>query len=333
MLAKLRTISLEIGFALIIGALLYLFLSGGLLPSILSNLHYSTQLLDVKTLFLSILLEAIPFVLIGVFFSALLQTFVSDETVRKWTPRNPILAIPFATMLGFLFPVCECAIVPIVRRLIHKGMPVYVGMIFLLAGPIVNPVVMAATYTAFPNQPQMVLYRTLFAFIVAAAVGLILFFTQKTSPLKIGSEYEIKHEEQHLNMQGKKLSSTFTHAVDEFFDMGKFLIFGALISAIIQVYVSRDVLTSFSETPLHANLTMMGLGFIFSLCSEADAFIAASFSGTFSKGSLLAFMVFGPMIDLKNTLLLASVFRIGFVAKLISLVTLLVLLLTLFYPL
>lgn len=194
MLAKLRTISLEIGFALIIGALLYLFLSGGQLPSILPNLRYSPQLLDVKTLFLSILLEAIPFVLIGVFFSALLQTFVSDETVRKWTPKHPFIAIPFATMLGFLFPVCECAIVPIVRRLIHKGMPVYVGMIFLLAGPIVNPVVMAATYTAFPNQPQMVLYRTLFAFIVAA-VGLILFFTQKTSPLKIGSEYEIKHED------------------------------------------------------------------------------------------------------------------------------------------
>ncbi|PPB08266.1 permease [Brevibacillus laterosporus] len=333
MLAKFRTITLELGFVLIIGAFLYLFLSEGQLPTTLPNLLYSPQLLDVKTLFFSILLEAIPFVLIGVFFSALLQTFVSDETVRKWTPRHPLIAIPFATMLGFIFPICECAIVPIVRRLIHKGMPVYVGMIFLLAGPIVNPVVMAATYTAFPTEPQMVLYRTLFAFIVAAVVGIILFFTQKTTPLKLGSEYEITHEQQHLHKQTKKLSSTCTHAVDEFFDMGKFLIFGALISAIIQVYVARDDLIFFADTPLYANLTMMGLGFIFSLCSEADAFIAASFSNTFSKGSLLAFMVFGPMIDLKNTLLLLSVFRIGFVAKFICLVTLSVLLLTLFYPL
>ncbi|MGG1267172.1 permease [Brevibacillus laterosporus] len=151
--------------------------------------------------------------------------------------------------------------------------------------------------------------------------------------MKLGSEYEITHEQQHLHKQTRKLSSTFTHAVDEFFDMGKFLIFGALISAIIQVYVARDDLISFADTPLYANLTMMGLGFIFSLCSEADAFIASSFSNTFSKGSLLAFMVFGPMIDLKNTLLLLSVFRIGFVAKFICLVTLSVLLLTLFYPL
>nr|WP_233882833.1 permease [Brevibacillus laterosporus] len=81
-----------------------------------------------------------------------------------------------------MFPVCECAIVPIVRRLIHRGMPVYVGMVFLLAGPIINPVVMAATYTAFPIDPQMVLYRTLFAFIVAAVVGIVLFLTQKVTP-------------------------------------------------------------------------------------------------------------------------------------------------------
>ncbi|WPS90146.1 permease [Brevibacillus halotolerans] len=85
--------------------------------------------------------------------------------------------------------------VPIVRRLIHKGMPVYVGMVFLLAGPIINPVVMAATYTAFPIDPQMVLYRTLFAFIVATVVGIVLFFTQKVTPLKLGSEYEITHEQ------------------------------------------------------------------------------------------------------------------------------------------
>ncbi|MGG1267173.1 permease [Brevibacillus laterosporus] len=157
-------------------------MSEGQLPTTLPNLLYCPQLLHVKTLFFSILLEAIPFVLIGVFFSALLQTFVSDETVRKWTPRHPMIAIPFATMLGFIFPICECAIVPIVRRLIHKGIPVYVGMIFLLAGPIVNPVVMAATYTAFPTEPQMVLYRTLLAFIVAAAVEIFSFSHKKPPP-------------------------------------------------------------------------------------------------------------------------------------------------------
>ncbi|WP_035286394.1 permease [Brevibacillus massiliensis] len=241
------------------------------------QLAASPRLLDVKTLFLSILLEAIPFVLLGVFFSAFIQTFVRDEQVRCWTPKSPLIAIPFAALLGFLFPVCECAIVPIVRRLILKGMPVYVGIVYLLAGPVINPVVMAATYMAFPAQPDMVLYRSLIAALVAVSTG-------------------------------------------------------ALVSAVLQVYFSREILTVVGQTPVYSHLAMMGLGFVFSLCSEADAFIAASFANTFSKSSLVAFMVFGPMIDFKNTLMLLGVFRFPFVAKLIAVVFTLVLAFTLFLP-
>ncbi len=299
----------------------------------ISSLSVSSRWLDVKTLFLSILLEAIPFVLLGVFFSALIQTFVTDEQVRRWTPKNPLVALPFAAFLGFLFPVCECAIVPIVRRLIQKGMPAYVGIVFMLAGPIVNPVVMVATYTAFQRQPEMVIYRSLLAWAVAILTGLFLWAFYRGNPLKLGMERKLQHEIQHYETNAKSIGATFAHAVDEFFDMGKFLIFGALVSSILQVYFSRETLASVGQTPLSAHLAMMGLGYVFSLCSEADAFIAASFIGTFSKSSLLAFLVFGPMIDLKNTLMLCSAFRIGFVMKLIMVVVLLVLSLTLWLPL
>lgn len=278
--------------------------------------------LDVKTLFLSILLEAVPFVLLGVFFSALIQTFVTEEQVRRWTPKHPLIALPFASLLGFLFPVCECAIIPIVRRLIHKGMPAYVGITFLLAGPIVNPVVMAATYTAFMKQPNMVIYRSVLALVTALLVGLFILVFFRKKVLRYGVE-EIATHAAHGASTG--LFRVFSHAVDEFFDMGKYLIFGAFVSSVLQVFVSRQTLTDLGQTPLTSHLVMMGLGYVFSLCSEADAFIAASFGNTFSTSSLLAFLVFGPMIDLKNTLMLASSFRFSFVAALILVTTVIVL--------
>ncbi len=291
------------------------------------------RLLDVKTFFLSVVLEAIPFVLMGVFFSALIQTFVTPEQVRRWTPKNPLVAIPFAGLLGFIFPVCECGIIPVVRRLIQKGMPIPVGIVFLLAGPVVNPVVIVSTYVAFPRMPDMAFDRAWLAFLVAVLAGTIIWMTMRRNPLKHGIDRELRHEVVHAEMSRGKLSATFYHAVDEFFDMGKYLLFGALISAIIQVFVARETLAEIGHTPLSSHLVMMGMAYIFSLCSEADAFIAASFAGTFTSSSLLAFLIFGPMVDLKSTLMLLSTFRFSFVCKLIAIVAALVLVFTMWLPL
>ncbi|WP_304364766.1 permease [Brevibacillus dissolubilis] len=288
--------------------------------------------LDVKTLFVSIVLEAIPFVLLGVFFSGLIQTFVTEDQVRRWTPKLPVVAIPFASLLGFLFPLCECAIIPVIRRLIQKGMPVYVGIVFLLAGPIVNPVVLTATYTAFQRQPEMVFYRAGVALLVAMLAGLIMWLFVRRNPLKIGVERKTRHEMSHQVRQAKKWGATLTHAVDEFFDMGKYLLFGALVSSVIQTFVARETLVEIGQTPLSSHLVMMGLAYVFSLCSEADAFIAASFMGSFQPGALLSFLVFGPMIDFKNTLMLMSVFTFRFVVLLVAVVSVLVLAATMWIP-
>lgn len=333
LLAKIRHFFIEILGALILGlAVVVLTVNGTTNIFAGWKMEWSPQWLDVKTFFLSIVLEAIPFVLLGVFFSAFIQTFISEEQVRRWTPKSMIIGLPFAGLLGFLFPVCECAIIPVVRRLIQKGMPLPVGITFLLAGPIVNPVVLSSTYIAFTRQPDMALYRGVAGFAVAIIVGLLVFLFVKKNPLRLGMESQIRHEALHTEAVRGKLSATFSHAVDEFFDMGKYLLFGAFISALLQVYVSRETLVNIGQTPLTSNLVMMGMAYLFSLCSEADAFIAASFSNTFHSSSLLAFLVFGPMLDFKTTLMLLSTFRFGFVVKLVVAVTVLVLAITMLMP-
>ncbi|WP_289142100.1 permease [uncultured Brevibacillus sp.] len=333
MLAKIRHFFIEILGALILGLAVVVLTVNGTSDIFAGwKMEWSPRWLDVKTFFLSIVLEAIPFVLLGIFFSAFIQTFISEEQVRRWTPKSMIIGLPFAGLLGFLFPVCECAIIPVVRRLIQKGMPLPVGITFLLAGPIVNPVVLSSTYIAFTRQPDMALYRGVAGFAVAIIVGLLVFLFVKNNPLRLGMESQIRHEALHTEAVRGKLSATFSHAVDEFFDMGKYLLFGAFISALLQVYVSRDMLVNIGQTPLTSNLVMMGMAYLFSLCSEADAFIAASFSNTFQSSSLLAFLVFGPMLDFKTTLMLLSTFRFGFVVKLVVAVTVLVLAITMLMP-
>lgn len=303
-----------------------------------------------KTIFISIILEAIPFVLLGVLFSALLQVFVSEQTIRRWTPRNPLLGVLFACSLGILFPLCECGMIPIVRRLMRKGMPVFIAVTFILAGPILNPVVYASTYMAFRSRPEMAYSRMALAFLVATAIGLLVYRFVKRDPLRpersVASTNQHQHQQHqhhqhdhhhhdhdhhdhnhqharhsdsdHTSRAGiaTKLTSTLSHASDEFFEMGKYLIFGAMLTAVIQTVVTRESLVAIGQGELSSNLFMMGFAYILSLCSTSDAFVASSFATTFTAGSLLTFLVFGPMLDLKNTLMLLSVFRIRFIVML-----------------
>ncbi|ACT03496.1 permease [Paenibacillus sp. JDR-2] len=287
---------------------------------------------EFKIVFLSIILEAFPFILLGVIFSALLQVFVTDEMVRKLTPKHHMVGILFGALLGLVFPLCECGMIPVVRRLIRKGMPAYIGIVYLLAGPIINPIVFTSTYAAFRSEPQMAYDRLIIAFIVTVIVGLLLHRFMKDSPLKESSanisahRHEHNHDNdrncdhEHHNHQTHehssnpvkkswRLSATLSHASDEFFDMGKYLIFGALLTAVIQSFIDRQAFEAVADQPVLSYIFMMGLAFLLSICSTSDAFIAASFGGMFDHGPLLAFLVFGPMIDLKNTMMMLSAFR------------------------
>jgi uncharacterized membrane protein YraQ (UPF0718 family) len=289
---------------------------------------------NFKTLFISILLEAIPFVLLGVLTSALLQIFVSEQTVRRLIPSNPIVGVLFACLLGLIFPLCECGMIPIVRRLMLKGMPLYIAVVFILVGPILNPVVFAATYMAFRSRPEIAYSRMGLAFLVAFCIGILIFRFYKRNPLRgyhpNTPQFETPahshgQQHQHSHTHSNKLFSVFGHASDEFFEMGKYLIFGAILTACIQTLLPRESLVSIGQGDWSSNLFMMGFAYILSLCSTSDAFVASSFAGTFTAGSLLTFLVFGPMLDFKNTLMLLSVFRGRFVLLLSSLIVVFVL--------
>jgi uncharacterized membrane protein YraQ (UPF0718 family) len=293
--------------------------------------------LQMNTIFISILIEALPFVTLGVLISGIIQIFLTEEMIAKVIPKNRVLAVLFASLLGFFFPSCECGIVPIVRRLTAKGVPISAGVAFMLTAPIINPVVLFATYIAFGSDWKMAIYRACGALVVSIAVGLLLAYFYKGNPLKEDEHHHVHdHDHEHNHSHGKtsvwkKVWLTLEHAVEEFFSMGKYLVVGSLIAAAVQTYVKTSTLVSIGHGPVSSSLVMMALAFILSLCSEADAFIASSFRTTFATGSLLAFLVFGPMVDMKNLMMMLATFKKKLVLMIISGVITIVFVYSLFF--
>ncbi|MFS0907208.1 permease [Priestia aryabhattai] len=284
----------------------------------------SSSLLQMNTIFISILIEALPFILLGVIISGIIQIFVTDEMMAKAIPKNKFGAIVLASVIGALFPACECGIVPITRRLMAKGVPLYAAIPFMLTGPIINPVVLFATFVAFGNDWKIMIERGVVAFLVSLIVGLILAFQFKTPQVK--NEILVHTSSKKMS---EKIGEALKHTIDEFFSVGKFVIIGGLIAAAMQTYVKTSTLMALGHGAVSSNVVMMGLSYILSLCSSADAFIASSFRSTFNDSAIIAFLVFGPMFDIKNTLMMLSQFKTKFVFSLFAYVFILVLVLSL----
>jgi uncharacterized protein len=285
---------------------------------------FPPSLLNLNTIFLSILIEALPFVLIGVLIAGMIQIFVTEEHIQRFIPKNKILAVIMSCIVGAIFPACECGIVPIVRRLVSKGVPIHAAMGFMLTGPLINPIVIASTYMAFGNDFKIAGLRMGLGFLVAVIVSLIVSFLFKGNQLKESISTRAAHSHSHSHTEKSSFINRFwsmlTHSIDEFFDMAKFLVMGAFLAAFVQTYLPAKTLLETGNGPVTSLLVMMGLAYVLSLCSEADAFIGASFSSIFPTSSILGFLIFGPMIDLKNTLMMLSVFRIKFVFGMLALV-------------
>ncbi|WP_425609212.1 permease [Ureibacillus aquaedulcis] len=277
---------------------------------------------QLNTIFLSILIEAIPFVLIGVLIAGFIQIFITEDHIRKWIPKNKFLAVVMSCVVGAAFPACECGIVPIVRRLIGKGVPLYAGVGFLLTGPLINPIVILSTYMAFGNDMEMALLRMGVGFVAALAIALTVSILFKSNQLKKSTgNFESATTGNKKQPFAARLHEMLKHSIDEFFDMSKYLIAGAFVAAFLQTYVSTQSLLQLGSSQMQSTFVMMALAFILSLCSEADAFIGASFRNVFPTSSILAFLIYGPMIDLKNTIMLLSVFKAKFVFVLFILIT------------
>ncbi|MDQ0878330.1 uncharacterized membrane protein YraQ (UPF0718 family) [Paenibacillus sp. V4I3] len=314
----------------------------------------------VFTAFMDIFLDALPFMLLGVLLSTVVENFIPEAFIRRMTPRHPLGGILFACVLGIMFPLCECGMIPFVRRLMRKGMPVYIAVIFILVGPILNPIVFASTFMAFRGEPSMAYSRMGLTFGVALIVGLLLTRFLKGNPLRHPIEnqantlhhhrgsspghhadlihaYDNNHDHDHHHghnhnhhhkhdhdhhhghnhsHDGGRMMVMFSHGTTELFEMSKYLMLGAFLTALIQTFVAQDSLSAIGQGPFISHVFMMGFAYLLSLCSTTDAFVAASFANSFSPGSLLAFLVFGPMIDVKSTLMMLSIFKARFVLTL-----------------
>lgn len=282
------------------------------------------SLLQMNTIFISIIIEALPFIVLGVFISAVIQMFVTEEMIAKVMPKNRFLSIAFGTGMGALFPACECGIVPITERLVRKNVPLSAAIAFMLTGPIINPVVIFSTFVAFGDSWEMALLRCGLAIFTAVLTAIAISYFFSENQLREFVEAKLHHhhgrEVQHAPSFLQKITGTIDHAIDEFFSVGKFLVFGGLISAAMQTFFRTSTLLSLGQTKMAAILIMMLLAFIMSICSEADAFIASSFNGMFGTPAILAFLVFGAMVDIKNLLMMMHSFKRKFVFSMIGLI-------------
>ncbi len=297
------------------------FLSIFFSPGNTISVYIPSSILNLNTIFLSILIEAFPFVLIGGLIAGFIQIFITEEHIQKWIPKNKFIAIIMSCVIGALFPACECGIVFIVRRLVQKGVPIYAAMGFMLTGPLINPIVTLSTYMAFGNSFKIAALRMGIGFLVALVVTLLVSWIYKEQQLKDSTNYSAHTSQVSREPISKRLWSMLIHSIDDFFDMVKFLIIGAFLAAAVQTFLPAKALLETGSGIISSLLIMMGLAFILSLCSEADAFIGASFSNLFPLSSILGFLILGPMMDLKNMLMMLSVFRFKFVMGMLGLIT------------
>lgn len=275
---------------------------------------------DFASIFTSIVLEAIPFIILGAFISAIIQICISEEFITKLIPNASILGYFGAALIGLIFPVCECAIVPITRRLIKKGVPVGLAVTFMLAVPIINPIVIMSTYYAFYDNQIMVVLRTVGGFVAAILIGIIV---NALGDNKNSISLDYNESDNYCDCgctvffeNPNKLKAIFGHANREFLDIMGYLIFGAFISSVFQVVASHGGFNFISNNKILMIIFMMSLGFLLSLCSEADAFVGRSFLSNYSFSGVTAFLILGPMLDLKNLIMILGAFKKSFALKL-----------------
>jgi uncharacterized membrane protein YraQ (UPF0718 family) len=288
---------------------------GLVLVARLTSVGQNDRLQEFVLVFASIVVEALPFILVGALVSALIAVFVSDRAFERVARLPTAVQIPGAMACALAFPVCECGSVPVARRLISRGISPAAGVAFMLAAPVVNPVVLGATWIAYGgsgNALEMTAGRALVALCVAATAGVVLSRVAFVAPADV---HDDGHHHDHRH-HGGRLHAVADHLAGDFLFMGKFVVLGAAVAAVLQTAVPRDALESLGGTAVIAPLALMALAIMLSLCSEADAFVAVSFSG-FAPGAQLAFLALGPVIDTKLAVLYAGTFRRRFVPVLL----------------
>lgn len=291
---------------------------------------------DISIIFLSIFLESIPFLLLGCLISAIIEEFVSDDTFAKLIPKNVVLGSIVGVILGFFLPACDCAVIPVAKRLIHKKVPLNVAVSFMLASPIINPVVLLSTYSAFYQTNRNLFFlRIVLGILVSLIIGIIMgIIFQKQDVLNDKDDCDCSKEDAEIDEEFKELEkytvqyhrfivhfeSIIKDIGKEFFDIVKYLMIGAFLASLIQVALPRSIMEVFSSNPVLSILVLMIFAYGISLCSTSDSFVGKSLLSSFGEAGVLAYLLLGPMIDIKNTFVLFGNYKKKFVGVLLGLI-------------
>ncbi len=303
--------------------------------------------------FASIVVEALPFVLVGGLISALIEVLVPDQVFARLARLPLAVQVPGAVLGGFAFPVCECGSVPVARRLILRGLHPAAALSFMLGSPILNPIVLGSTYVAYQGRgPWTMVAERAGLGLLAAVLAAVLLARAGAADKLLGvgahahpaghapggaHHHAGEHGHAHHHHDAGafcfapgpavgrgRLGAVAGHLATDALLMGRFVVAGGALAALLQTLVSQSVFAEISTAPVLGVLVLMVAAFVLSLCSEADAFVAVSFAG-FGLPAQLAFLVFGPVLDLKLSLLYGATFGWRFVARIVLLTAPLVL--------
>lgn len=281
---------------------------------------------NFAAIFLGIFIEAVPFLLLGTLASGLVEVYLDQAKLMRWLPRQPLGAALAGVGLGLVFPVCECGTVPLVRKLLQKGVPPALAVTFLLAAPVINPVVILSTLTAF-GSGVVFWGRLLLTVLIALPVGWVLGRDGETSGLLriVGQNVPVVCVHP---VAERRFRRVLLVAADEFFEMVRYLVLGAALAAMMQLFLPQSAFLTIQQGPVLSSLFLAGLAALLSICSTVDSFVALGFAGWLPLGAVLAFLVYGPMVDIKSVLMFGRVFQRRVVVSLVLFPLLLTLLMT-----
>jgi uncharacterized membrane protein YraQ (UPF0718 family) len=259
-----------------------------------------------STIFVSITVQALPFLVFGVLLSAAITAFVPQRVFSRLLPGRSALAVPVAGAAGVVLPGCECASVPVAGSLVARGVAPAAALAFLLSAPAVNPIVLVATAVAFPGRPEMVGARFLASLLTAVVMGWLWLRFGRPEWLRLRGRG---------HLEGRTRLDTFRLAAQhDILHAGGFLVVGGLTAATLNVVVPRGWIDAVADHPVLAVLFLAALAVLLAICSEADAFVAASLT-QFSLTARLAFLVVGPAVDVKLIALQSGTFGRSFALR------------------
>ena len=284
-----------------------------------------SQIGDFLFAFLGILFEGAPYILLGTIISGFIDAYLPSNIMDRFLPKNRYFAIIISGFLGAIFPVCECAIVPVIRRLVQKGLPVSCAITYMLSAPIVNPIVAISTYSAFSGDDAlfMTLSRIGVAYFITVLFGFVIHQFSVRSILKdkllnkiqktpLSAVKDSSQEAKLTNPTSDKLLIALRSSSRDFLDVGMYFIIGVMITALYRTQIDQSIVDGFGESDWVGIPTMMILSFVLSLCSTSDAFIASQML-SFSASAKLAFLTYGPMMDVKLVFMYGAIFKPKFV--------------------